>query len=237
MIRIGRLVAASQVIVGSYVLTGETLTVRARAIRLDTGQLLPEVNESAPLTDIFQIYDRVARRLLPGSAVAAEQLEQTRPPLPAFEQFIKGLLARAPATQLAFFNQALRLAPAFHRARIGLWSVHAAQGEHQRALEVVRPVPADHPLSRRARFLASLSMLELAQFGAAADTLAALNRQRGDAALVNNLGIVQLRRPPGSLIKPSSFFLEATKLDSTDPDLYLQSRVRLLAGEGSSLGD
>ncbi len=221
VIRIGQVVGVSQVVVGSYVLTGNTLTVRARAIRLDSGRLLPEINESAPLTDIFQIYARVARRLLPDSRASAEVLEQGRLPLAAFEQYIKGLVARSPASRISFFSQALRLAPTFQRARLGLWEAHSAQGEHQRALDVVRQVPADHALSRRARFLASLSMLDLADFGPAAETLGALNRQRPDAALMNNLGVVQLRRPAGaSLVKASSFFQEATKADPSDADLF-----------------
>ena len=127
--------------------------------------------------------------------------------MPAFEQFIKGLLARAPATQISFFNQSLRLAPAFQRARLGLWAVHTAQGEHQRALDVVRQVPIEHPLGRRARFLASLSLVDLNQFAPAADALAELHRQRPDAALVNNLGssscgVRRVGRWPGP--RPSS---------------------------------
>lgn len=221
VIRIGGLVGASQVVVGSYVLTGETLTVRARAIRLDSGRLLPEVSESAPIEEIFQIYGRVARRLLPDSRVAAEAMEQGRPPLVAFEQYTKGLLARSPMAQVSFFSQALRLAPAFQPARLGLWAAYTQQGEHQRALDVVRQVPPDHALARRARFLSSLSLLDLAQFGPAADTLGELNRQRPDAALMNNLGVVQLRRPAGtSLVKASSFFLEATRVEPADADLF-----------------
>lgn len=153
--------------------------------------------------------------------MSADVLQQGRPPLPAFEQYIKGLLAQRPTLQIGFFSQALRLAPTFQRARLGLWAAYSAQGEHQRALEVVRQVPVDHALSRRARFLASLSMLDLGQFGPAADTLGELNRQRTDAAIVNNLGVVQLRRQAGtSLVKASAFFLEATRADPTDADLF-----------------
>jgi tetratricopeptide (TPR) repeat protein len=221
VIRIGTLLAATQVVVGRFILTGDTLTVRARAIRLDSGRLLPEVTESAPLTDVFQLYDRIARRLLPDAATAPEAMQQGRPPLQAFEQYVKGLLAQRPSTQIAFFTEALRLSPAFHRASLGLWSAHTAQGEFQRAYNAVRQVPAGDDLSRRARFLASLSMLDLAQYGAAADAMAALNQQRPDAALTNNLGVVQLRRPTGgTLVKASSFFAEATRMDPTDAAVF-----------------
>jgi tetratricopeptide (TPR) repeat protein len=221
VIRIGGLVGATQVVVGRYVLTGNTLTVRARAIRLDSGRLLPEVIESAPLGDVFQIYDRIARRLLPEATTTPEMLQQGRPTLPAFEQYVKGLLAQSPSTQIWFFTEALRLSPDFHRARLGLWSAHTAQGEYQRAYNAVRPIPGTDRRWRRARFLASLSMLDLAQYGAAADALSELNQQRPDAALANNLGVVQLRRPPGAtLVKASSFFAEAARLDPTDASVF-----------------
>lgn len=221
VIRIGELVGVTQVVVGSYAINGETLTVRARAIRLDTGRLLPEIIEAAPLSEMFRIFDRIARRLVPSSSMSDEALEQGRPAIAAFEQYIKGLLAQSPAAKVNFFSEALRLAPAFQRVRLGLWDVYTTQGEHQRALEVVRQVPAEHRLSRRARFQASLSMLDLGQLGPAADVLADLNRQRADAALINNLGIVQFRRPPGSsLVKAASYFTEAIRLDAADADLY-----------------
>ncbi len=221
VIRIGELVGVTQVVVGSYVLTGDALTVRARAIRLDTGRLLPEIIETAPLSDVFRIFDRVARRLVPASPMSDEALEQGRPPIAAFEQYVKGLLAQSPMAKVNFFSEALRLAPAFQRVRLGLWDVHTAQGEHQRALDVALQVPAAHRLSRRARFQASLSMLELGQLGAAADALANLNGERTDAALINNLGVVQFRRPAGSsLVKASSYFAEAIREDAADADLF-----------------
>src|ERR1044072_6135956 len=88
LIRVGQVVGASQVIVGNFTLTGDTLTVRARAIVLDTGHAGAEIVESGPLAHIFDIYDRVAVRLVPGSSTAGVQLEGSHPPIRAFEQYI-----------------------------------------------------------------------------------------------------------------------------------------------------
>jgi len=220
-IRIGELVRVQQVVVGSYAINGETLAVRARVIQLDSGRLLPEVAEAGPLDEISQTFDRVARRLVPESSVGADALGLGRPPIAAFEQYIKGLLAQSPGAQVQFLSEALSRAPGFERARIALWEVRTSQGEHQQALDIVRQVPDTHPLSRRAKFLAALSLIELARWAPAADTLAELHRQRADASLVNNLGVVQLRRPSGSsLIRASSYFEEAIRSDRSDADLF-----------------
>ena len=49
MIRIGQLVGASQVVVGTLRLQGEALVVRARSIALDTGRVQVNAIEGAPL--------------------------------------------------------------------------------------------------------------------------------------------------------------------------------------------
>ncbi len=221
IIRVGQVVGAEQVIVGTFELTNDTLTVRARAIRLDTGRMFPEVAESGPLNDLFGVYARVARRLVPDSTVSTEQMERGHPSLPAFEQYVKGVLAENPATQAAFLKDAVRLSPDFQRARLSLWNVYTDQSEHQLALDIVLQVPGDHPLSRQARFLAAISLMNLDRNADAFAALMDLNREKADAALLNDMGVAQLRRPagPGTGAAADSFFKQAIAASPNDPDL------------------
>src|SRR5688500_12339352 len=124
VIRLGQLLGAGEVIVGSYEVKGQEIVVRARPIRIDTGRMAPEIIESGPLAEIFSIYARVAPRRAPASRVTAEQMEQGHPPIAALEQYIKGLIAQPPATRIGFLRQALRVHATFERARIELWNVH-----------------------------------------------------------------------------------------------------------------
>jgi Flp pilus assembly protein TadD len=222
VIRVGQLVGAAEVVTGAYELKGDELIVRARVIRLDTGRMTPELSERGPLTDILNVYGRLARRIAPANAdVSAEQLAQIYPSLPAFEQYIKGLLAEASEARVTFLTQALKVAPTFHRARLALWEVHTDLGEHADALDVVSKVPPDHRLSRQSRFLAATSMLHLGRHEAAFAEFSALNRVTPDPALLNNMGVAQLRRPAGSPGgRPVSFFGEAVTLDASDPDVF-----------------
>ena len=234
VIRVGQVVGASQVIVGTFTLSEDRLTVRARAILLDTGLAGRELVESGPLADIFDIYDRLAIRLIPGSATAAAQLENSHPPIAAFEQFIKGLLAETPATKLAFLTEALRLAPELQRARLAAWDVHNDLGEHERALAAVREVPSDHRFARQARFLASVSLLELKRYQEAFDELTRLNGEESDATLLNNLGVVQLRRGEANQgPRAVSYFNEAAGLDGVDSFFNL-GYAYWLDGDGSA---
>ena len=229
VIRLGELVGAGDVIIGSFEVRPsaggasgrEDIIVRVRSIRLATGRMGPEIVESGPLASLFDVYARLARRLWPGSAVSSEDLEQVQPPISAIEQYVKGLLAQAPAMRVAFLQQALRIHPSLHRARIELWRVHTEEGEHVEALAAVRAVAADHRLARQARFLTGVSLLHLGRHDQAFSTFSDLHRAKPDSAIVNNLGIVQLRRGPAVPGDRAVVYLrEATRLDDTDSDLF-----------------
>ena len=136
-----------------------------------------------------------------------------------FESFIKGLLAETPATAVNFLNVALRLAPGYDRARLALWDIYAAQDEHDKALAAVTAVPAASGVARRARFLTGLSQLELKQLDAAFTTFTALAAERSTAAVLNNLGVIQMRRaatPQTGL--PVYYFNKAADADPEEPD-------------------
>src|SRR5205814_4334926 len=110
------------------------------------------------------------------------------PPIATFENYIKGLLADAPARAIAYLNAALAATPAFDRARLALWDVYAEQGDHASALAAVTPVAAGSPWSRRATFLAGLSYLQLNRYDEAFATFKALADAQPTATALNNLG-------------------------------------------------
>jgi Flp pilus assembly protein TadD len=220
MIRLGQIVGAAQVVLGSFELKGDVLTVRARTIQLDTGRISMDIAEVGSLTDVFSVFGHVAQRIAPDSRVSTEQMEQVHPPLVAFEQYVKGLVAQAPETKQSFLTQAIKLAPTFQRARVALWDVYTDQSKHREALATVREVASTSRLARQATFLSSLSLISLGQLQEAFDTLSRLNASMPDSALFNNLGVIQLRRQVTSGARAVSFFNEAAKLDNNDSDLF-----------------
>jgi tetratricopeptide (TPR) repeat protein len=221
VIRIGQLIGAAQVVVGSLQLDGDTLTVHARSIGLDNGRVDSDVTDRGPMPDLFAIYDRVARRLGSRSGGAKSAAAAPQPSLPAFERYIKGLLAETPATAINYLNAALGLQPDFDRARLALWAVQTDQGEHERALEAVKPVAAASRWFRRARFCAGLSELALNKNDDAFATFKGLSDAAPTAPVLNNLGVVQLRRGATPQTgQPTYYFNRAAEMDSSDPDYF-----------------
>ena len=99
-------------------------------------------------------------------------------------------------------------------------------------------VGEDSPWFRRARFLAGLSQLNLKKYDDAFATFKALADVDPSPALLNNLGVVQLRRggtPQGG--QPAYFFNKAAEADPRRRRFPVQPRVRVLARSRPAGGD
>ena len=219
VIRVAELVGATDVVIGSLALDGDRLTVRARAITLDTGRMSPATVERGTLAELFSTFDRVARQVAGVPASPAGHTDQAHASLAAFEHYVKGLSAETPASQLKFLETALLLQPGHDAARVALWQALTAQGEASRALTVIAAMPERSPASRRARFLAALSQLQLKRYDEAFATLKGLADQASSAPVFNNLGVVQLRRaesPQGG--HATYYFSRAASDDPGSPD-------------------
>jgi len=223
IIKVGNLVGASEVIVGSFSIEGDTLTVDAHSIRIDVGRLQPDVSERAPLKDLFGTYERLAQRLA-RQARAADG--PPRPPLDAFENYVKGLIAESPAAQATFLETAAKQYAGYDRAELALWNVRSDQGDYDAALTAARRVPAASPLARRARFLAAVSLLDLKRYDEAFDAFKAWADAApsnapvaAKAAAMNNLGVIQIRRGASPQTGTATYFLtKATDADPGDAD-------------------
>ena len=226
VIKVGEILGASEVIWGWYRGTDGELSIEAHSIRIDVGRLQSPVAERGPMKDLFGIFDRVARRLARG---AARGTAEPHPPLIAFENYVKGLLAESSSTQATFFETAIRDYPAFDRARLALWDVRSEQGDHPAALAAVKAIAPGSPRSRLAQLRAGVSLLEQDDY---AEAEAAFMRLLDPAVLkttappppaaapvLSNIGVVHLRRGGGKDIGSATYYLtRAADADPADPD-------------------
>lgn len=218
VIRLGQVVGATHVVIGSFRLTGGMMSVRAQSIRLDTGQMEHEFVEAGPLEDLFGIFARVSGRLAGSSPSGTPP---ARPALPVFENYIKGLVATATPAKVGYLEAAIKLDPSYDRARLALWNVHHDQGNGQVALVTAAAVPDTSPMYARARFSVALSLIQLNRLDDAFATLRALADRAPSATLMNNIGVVQMRRPVTPQTgRATYYFNQALKLDQDDPDYY-----------------
>ena len=190
-------------------------------VRLDTGRLLPEVQASGTLGEVFAIFSRLAH-LVRGISAAPPAVPSDRlpPSTQVFELFIKGLVAETPATAIAFLEQALKAAPQFDPARLAIWDLRTDASEYQRALDALTGIRADGRYSREARFRRSLSLMSLKRFDEALQTLRAMQSEERSASVANAIGVAELRRTatpvPG---RATYYFSQASEIDPADGNL------------------
>jgi tetratricopeptide (TPR) repeat protein/TolB-like protein len=221
-IKVGQVVAAGAVVIGTLELSGDQLSVRGRLVRLDTGRLLPEVQASGTLGDVFGVFGRLAHLVRGVSgAPPAVPTDRLPPSMQVFELYIKGLVAEAPATAIAFLEQALKAAPQFDPARLAIWELRTDASEHQRALDALTGLRADGRYSREGRFRRALSLMNLKRFDDALQTLRALQAEERSAAVTNAIGVAELRRTatpqPG---RATYYFSQASEIDPANGDLF-----------------
>lgn len=221
-IKVGQVVAAGVVVIGTLELSGDQLVARGRVVRLDTGRLLPEVRASGTVSDMFGTFGQLAHlvRRVSGTPPAVPS-DRLPPSMQVFELYIKGLVAEAPATAIGFLQQALKAAPQFDPARLAIWDLHTEASEHQRALDALTGIRADGRSSREGRFRRALSLMSLKRFDDALQTLRAMQGEERSAAVTNAIGVAELRRTatpqPG---RATYYFSQASEIDPSNGDVF-----------------
>lgn len=223
VIRIAQLAAASHVVTGSLQLEGETLIVQARLLEIASARVRGQTTARGPIADLFAIFRELAAGLSPlaGGGTAPVSAAARTPSVAAFENYVKGLVAETPATALSYLNAALQAQPDFDRVRLAIWEIHDELGQHAEALAAVARIARTSDVWARARFLAGLSQINLQRYDEAFQTFKVLSEAAPTAAVLNNLGVIQSRRPSGAAGGTAAYFFDqAAVADPTDGDYF-----------------
>jgi TolB-like protein len=223
VLRLGRLVRASSVVLGTLRFDGDALVVDARDIVVDAARVRRRGSARGPVADLFATLTSVAHQVAPAgpaarSATASDRA--SRPPIEAFESYVKGLLADNPATAVTRLLSALAAQPTYDRARLALWDALTKQGDHKSALTALDLVAPTSPEYPRARFLVGRSLIEVQQLDEAYLVYQSLAERSPSPAVFNNRGVIQLRRSTsaGPSDTPSAYFKRASDVDAADSD-------------------
>ena len=225
VIRIGEAVGAGDVVFGALSVEAETLELKARRFRLGPGRLDQEAAVRGPLANMAGLCRDLAARLWasdPGEPLPAVASGFTgmAVPLAAFEQYVKGLMAETPATQLAFLSRAITIHGDFPAARLALGQSRSAAGDYKAALDAVQPIGGSSPVATQARLVAALAHIALRDYAAAFRVLTDLQARTPSAVFLNALGVVRLRASslPAGAGSATWYFNQARMSDPLEPD-------------------
>ena len=219
LVKVAELVGAARVVVGRVGERDGGVTFTGQVIDVESAALTDLPVESAPATTLFAAFERLAAHL-GGRAPAAGA--SIAPSVPAFESYVRGLVAPTSDVQERLLRQALTLSAGYVDARAALWDVQTTRGAHQAALATAGGVTGTGIAGGGQapwRLRASSSLVHLSRYDEAFAVLTALAPTEQGPAVPALLGVVQLRRGATPQTgRATYYFNQAVERDATDAD-------------------
>ena len=169
MIEIARDIGADDVVFGAFTSDGKTISVTARALRLDPPQLSDALSASGPLANLLPLHARLAGSLVcalgadacPGGAPPAVVTDPKHPPsnLGAFQIYIRAVTGPADDQRLRDLRDAARLEPDWDLPAFELGLEEFERRDCESALVWFSRVPPDRPRGVEATFDAGVCHL------------------------------------------------------------------------------
>ena len=221
LIKVAELVGAGRVVLGSVREAEGTVTIVARRLDIEEARLVELPVVSLPAPRLFAAFTRLADHLEAPPA-AADLRVAIAPSVPAFELYVRGLVATAPDQQEKSLAQALALASDYDEARGALWAVQTTRGRHEQALATAGGVTGTRVAGAASpawRLRAASSLVQLRRFDEAFAQLTDLAAVSRDPAVSSLLGVVQLRRGSTPQTgRATYYFNQAVERDATSAD-------------------
>lgn len=219
LVKVAELVGASRVVVGRVAERDGGVTLTGRVIDVESAALTDVPSESAPATTLFSAFERLAAHLGGRTPPATSAIA---PSVPAFESYVRGLVAPTSDAQERLLRQAITLSAGYGDARAALWDVLTTRGAHQAALATVGGVAGSAVTGGERstwRLRAAASLVHLARYDEAFTVLTTLAPTEQGPAVPSLLGVVQLRRGATPQTgRATYYFNQAVERDAADAD-------------------
>lgn len=215
LIKVAELVGADRVVLGAVREADGRVTIAPRVLDVAKATLGEPAPVTAMAADLVPTFAVMAGGLVPGTAPPVSATP-AQPPTPAFESYVRGLLAATPDAQERLLVQALTLAPRFGAARAALWDAQTAMGAHDAALRTASAAGASDT-SWAVRTASSL--VHLRRWDEAFTRLTAASGELRTAEVSTLLGVIQLRRGGTPQTgRATYYFNQAVERDAASAD-------------------
>ena len=170
------------------------ITIQAKVLSIDALRLSPAVEDSAELMRLFDVENAIAWKVagvIDPHFSASEQTFLGAPggvPLPAFEDYIRGINATTDAERLKRLKNAVSQVPNYTAALLELGKEQYAQRDFDGAAATLAKVPKNDRLALEANFYLGLADFNSANYAAAQTAFAFVASRLPLPEVVNNEG-------------------------------------------------
>ncbi len=228
-IRIAQTLDADYVIFGNYTLGANQITATAEILDVSALRLGPPIQQkgdAARLPDMINsLAWQVTQQIDPAYAVEKQTFvaADRNLPMEAYQDYMQGVVAEAPARQVQLLREAVRLAPEFAPARLALGRAYFANQDYEQAATTLGRLSRRDPNALEADFYRGLAFFYIGNYREAEDAFAFVSTRLPLPEVVNNQGVAVSRRGQDG----SALFRQAIAADPRDPDYHFNLAVAL----------
>ncbi len=233
-IRVAQNLDADYVIVGSFNVSGtapnQRILVQAQVLEVNKLRLSAPLEDSSELPRLFDIENaiawKVARQIDPHFSVAQQTFlaASVGVHLSAFENYIRGTDAAAPAERVKRLEVAVADSPNYAAAALALGKQYYTDREYDKAAATLAKVPPNDRLSLEAHFYLGMARFNAAKYADAEAAFAFIAARLLLPEVVNDEGVAQSRQNRDAI----TLFLQAANADPNDPDYHYNLAVTYL---------
>ena len=228
-IKIAQQLDANYVIVGSYNVVKDTISIQARVLSIDALTLTAPIEDGSPLNRLFDAENaiawKIARALDPHFNVA-ESTFVTAPgavPLPAFENYIRGTNAAASDERIKRLQAAVAIVPDYTAALLALGKEQYAARDFAAAATTLAKVPAGDRLALEANFYLGLARFNSANYAGAEQAFSFIAARLPLPEVVNDQAVSLSRQGKDG----AGLFQRASTADPSDEDYHYNLAIAL----------
>jgi tetratricopeptide (TPR) repeat protein len=242
-IRIAEQLDANYVIIGSYNVVpgsgagagpgGSTassrIIIQAKVLSIDALRMSAPIDDSAELMRLFDAENAIAWKVARGIDPKFSASEQTflgasgAVPLPAFEDYIRGINATNGAEKLKRLKNAVAQVPGYSAALLELGKEQYAQRDFEGAAATLAKVPKADRLALEANFYLGLANFNSANYAGAQAAFTFVASRLPLPEVVNNQAVAVSRQGKDSV----DLFRKASEADPSDEDYHYNLAIAM----------
>jgi tetratricopeptide (TPR) repeat protein len=229
-IRLANMAGADKIVIGDFVVMDGKVIVSSRIIDLKNGKLGETISVEGDINELIPLQNFLSWRLLQNIKKIDDSrkdeflIRWSKIPLPAWENFIKGLLTKDNDKKELFLLKSLNLFPEFSSCRWELSYHYFKKGDYEKCLNYIKPLIDSKPI---ALFISSLCHFYKKDYEKGIEGFKiCLEKGIEKLSSTNNIGVCYAKK--GDFEKAMEYFKIALS-EEKNPDIYFN--IALISNE------